>query len=103
MIVATQQLRGSGARAPICIAVHALLADDAESALTAAGAGHIVSCNSVVHATNQIDLSSIIVAGVAPPRYSDAALLIRIRVDRFDAHQRFRIAQSVDCIREEKF
>jgi len=64
MIAATAQLAASGAAAPVCIAVHALFAGDALQALTRAGAGRIVSCNSVVHASNRIDLAPVLAEGV---------------------------------------
>jgi len=64
MIAATQQLHAAGARAPLCVGVHALFVGDAMVALAAAGAGDIVSCNSVVHATNRIDLAPALAAAI---------------------------------------
>ena len=61
MAVAAQQVRAAGLAAPICIGVHALFAGDAQQTLAAAGVGRIVTCNSVVHPTNAID----VLAGVA--------------------------------------
>ncbi|MGE3320181.1 MAG: ribose-phosphate diphosphokinase [Candidatus Berkiella sp.] len=40
-----------------CIGVHALFADDAYEQLKAAGATNIITCNSITHPSNQIDLS----------------------------------------------
>ena len=57
MIAATQQLAAAGMRPPVCIAVHALLAPGAAAALAEAGAGRVISCNTVAHASNQIDVS----------------------------------------------
>lgn len=56
MATAVSHLRASGMPAPVCIGVHALFCDDALQALQAAGAGQIVSCNSIVHTTNAIDV-----------------------------------------------
>ncbi|MBI3284636.1 MAG: ribose-phosphate pyrophosphokinase [Burkholderiales bacterium] len=56
MISAVSHLKAAGLAAPVCIAVHALFAGDAYAALQAAGAGRIVSCNTVTHASNAIDL-----------------------------------------------
>jgi ribose-phosphate pyrophosphokinase len=57
MIAAVGQLRVAGmTRAPVCIGVHGLFADDAHAALSAAGAGEIVTCNTIAHATNRVDV-----------------------------------------------
>ncbi|MES2323549.1 MAG: ribose-phosphate diphosphokinase [Pseudomonadota bacterium] len=57
MIAATGQLAAAGMRAPVCIAVHALFAPGAAAALASAGAARVVSCNTVSHASNGIDLA----------------------------------------------
>jgi ribose-phosphate pyrophosphokinase len=57
MIAAIVQLRAAGmVRAPVCIGVHALFCGDAFAALSAAGAGEIVTCNTIVHPSNRIDV-----------------------------------------------
>ncbi|WP_295754577.1 ribose-phosphate pyrophosphokinase [Undibacterium sp.] len=56
MIAATLHLHAAGLVSPVCIAVHALFAGDAYAALQAAGVARIVSCNTVAHPSNQIDL-----------------------------------------------
>ncbi|WP_028006608.1 ribose-phosphate diphosphokinase [Solimonas flava] len=56
MIGAVEGLREQGFAAPLCIAVHPLFAGDAYVRLQAAGAGAIVSCNTIVHPSNGIDL-----------------------------------------------
>lgn len=56
MVAAAGQLQQAGAAAPICIAVHALFAGDAYSVLQRAGVAQVVSCNTVPHASNAIDL-----------------------------------------------
>jgi ribose-phosphate pyrophosphokinase len=43
-----------------CIVVHALFSEGAESVLRSAGARHIVSTNTVKHATNRIDVAPLI-------------------------------------------
>lgn len=57
MIAATTHLHAAGLAAPVCIAVHPVFAGDACAALQAAGVERIVSCNTIAHETNQIDLS----------------------------------------------
>jgi ribose-phosphate pyrophosphokinase len=42
--------------APVCVAVHALFADEAEAALRAAGVAQVVTTTSVPHTTNAIDI-----------------------------------------------
>lgn len=56
MVAAAGQLKQAGAAAPVCIAVHALFAGDACSVLQQAGVAGVVSCNTVPHASNAIDL-----------------------------------------------
>jgi ribose-phosphate pyrophosphokinase len=64
MATAVTQLRSAGMPEPVCIGVHALFCGDALHALKAAGAGQVVTCNSIPHASNAIDVLPDI-AGVA--------------------------------------
>ncbi len=54
MAHAVRLLREDGASAPVCVAIHALFAEGAAEALVEAGAGRIVTCDTVAHATNAI-------------------------------------------------
>ncbi len=45
---------------PICIGVHALFANQAYENILNAGANKVISCNTVEHCSNEIDLSSLI-------------------------------------------
>ncbi len=65
MIAAIGHLTEAGAPSPICVGVHAIFADDAYGALQAAGAATVVTCNTVPHASNGIDLDPGIAASVA--------------------------------------
>ena len=47
-----------GFAAPICVGVHPIFAGDALAALEAAGAARIVSCNTLPHRTNAIDVTA---------------------------------------------
>jgi ribose-phosphate pyrophosphokinase len=58
MIAAVAQLRALGLAAPACIGVHALFAGSAYAELEAAGAGSIVSCDTVRHASNRIGMGA---------------------------------------------
>jgi ribose-phosphate pyrophosphokinase len=60
MVETLNHLRSAGLAPPVCIAVHAVLAGDAESALRGAGAADVVTCNTIAHPTNRIDVSAAI-------------------------------------------
>jgi ribose-phosphate pyrophosphokinase len=64
MIDTVRQLKQAGLPDAVCIGVHAVFAGDAYDALMAAGAARIVTCNSVPHASNAIDLSSLLGDGI---------------------------------------
>lgn len=50
---------------PICIGIHALFSHDAYDHLLNAGVKEIVTCNTIPHVTNQIDISAILVDGMS--------------------------------------
>jgi ribose-phosphate pyrophosphokinase len=50
---------------PVCLAVHGLFAERADARLADAGVARIVTTNSVMHASNAVDLSAAIAQGVA--------------------------------------
>jgi ribose-phosphate pyrophosphokinase len=76
MAQAIAQLRKAGAAPPVCIVVHALFADDAEAVVRQAGPARIVSCNTLPHVSNQIDISPLLAAEAARLcRAASAALL----------------------------
>lgn len=54
------RLNGDGGPAPVCIAIHPIFADGAVEALRQVGARRVVSCNTIVHATNGIDVGPLI-------------------------------------------
>lgn len=64
MIEVLKQLAALGVSDATCIAVHALLSEQAEDALRRAGAARIVSTNTIKHRTNAIDVNATIVAAV---------------------------------------
>jgi ribose-phosphate pyrophosphokinase len=61
---AARQLQESGLAAPLCIGVHALFAGDAMEVLRAAGVARIVTCNTLAHPTNAIDVLGAIAEAV---------------------------------------
>ncbi|MEC4722969.1 ribose-phosphate pyrophosphokinase [Noviherbaspirillum sp. CPCC 100848] len=75
MIAAIQHLRAAGLPAPVCIAVHGVFADGAVADMQAAGAGRIVTCNTIGHATNDISVEEAVASAAAEvmPQLSFAA------------------------------
>ena len=64
MATTVRTLRAAGFAAPVCIGVHAVFAGDALAALHAAGAGLVVSCNTLQHPTNAIDVSEALAESI---------------------------------------
>ena len=64
MVAAVTQLRTQGSAPPTCVGIHAVMADDAARALLAAGAARVVTCNTVPHPTNAIDVRPALTAVV---------------------------------------
>lgn len=60
MIETVGHLRRAGLAAPVCIAVHAVFAGNAEAELRAAGAAEVVSCDTIKHPSNRIALGAIL-------------------------------------------
>lgn len=60
MAEAVARVNGCGGPQPVCIAIHPVFADGAVADVRAAGAGRVVSCNTIAHATNAIDVSPLI-------------------------------------------
>lgn len=61
---AIARLRELGAAPPVCVGVHGIFADAACEELRAAGAGRVVTCNTIAHVTNGIDVSTLLAAGI---------------------------------------
>lgn len=64
MIGTVQRLRAVGAPAPVCVGVHAVFADGALGELRASGAAEVVTCNTIVHPSNRIDVTGLIGAAL---------------------------------------
>jgi ribose-phosphate pyrophosphokinase len=63
LAVAAEALHAGGLAPPACIIVHPLFAGDAEAVLRAAGVSRIVSCNTVTHPSNGIDIGGALADG----------------------------------------
>jgi ribose-phosphate pyrophosphokinase len=61
MIATIKHLKQMHTKSPICIGIHGLFIGNAYENLIKAGAHTIISCNTIPHSTNQIDLSSDII------------------------------------------
>jgi ribose-phosphate pyrophosphokinase len=64
MIETVAHLKAAGMRPPVCIGVHGIFAGNAHQELLTAGAARVVTCNTVPHASNGIDLSDLLVEAV---------------------------------------
>ena len=63
-IAAVGHLRRAGLAPPVCVGVHAIFAGNAYRALQNAGAARIVTCNTIAHPSNAIDVSALVAGGV---------------------------------------
>jgi ribose-phosphate pyrophosphokinase len=57
LIQATKNIKKLNMKAPVCIGIHAIFADNAFADLVEAGVKDIVTCNTIRHPTNKIDVS----------------------------------------------
>jgi ribose-phosphate pyrophosphokinase len=64
MAVAAGLVRKAFGTGPVCVGVHAVFAPDAMQVLEAAGAGRVVTCSTLPHPTNAIDVTPEIVQAV---------------------------------------
>jgi ribose-phosphate pyrophosphokinase len=75
MAEAAHSLRERGFDAPVCIGVHAVFAGDAADVLQASGCGRVVTCNTLPHPSNAIDVTAALAEAVrmmlAHPRTAD--------------------------------
>lgn len=62
MIATIGHLRRAGLPAPVCLGVHAVFAEGAYEELLAQGAARVVTCNTIQHPSNDIDLAARIAA-----------------------------------------
>ena len=63
--MATFLLERHGYTSPVCVVVHPIFAGDSYDRLVEAGAGQIVSTNTIAHASNVQDLSPELAAAAA--------------------------------------
>jgi ribose-phosphate pyrophosphokinase len=62
MIETVNHLKSAGMKSAVCIGVHAVFANNAYQELMKAGASSIITCNTIQHESNRIDLSDMIIS-----------------------------------------
>lgn len=60
MIETVKHLKESGMNPPVCIGIHAVFSEDSYELLQKSGVKRIVTCNTIPHSTNTIDISSLL-------------------------------------------
>ena len=64
MLATIAHLRHLGTAAPVCVGIHAVCADGAHQRLLAAGAARVVTCSTIAHPSNGIDVGMLVAEGV---------------------------------------
>ena len=64
MIETVEHLKRAEMKPPICIGVHAVFAGNAYEELMKSGAAMVITCNTIPHKTNKIDLSDILAENI---------------------------------------
>lgn len=64
MLEAVRLLKQAGWPAPICLAVHGVFAKDAYRRLQEAGPAAILTCNTIIHRSNEIDVLDLVAPAV---------------------------------------
>lgn len=59
MIQTVGHLKNAGMKPPICVGVHGIFAGEAYADLLAAGAAKVVTCNTILHKSNGIEISDL--------------------------------------------
>ena len=60
LIETIKHLKNAGMQPPVCIGVHGVFADQAYEDLKSAGACEVVTCNTIPHPSNKIDISDLL-------------------------------------------
>lgn len=65
MIETVGHLRVAGMAAPVCIGVHPVFAGSAYDDLIVAGAAQVISCNTIQHPSNRIDVTDMLAMAIS--------------------------------------
>ena len=60
MIETIGHLKKAGMKKPVCIGIHGIFANNAYSDLIAAGAKEVITCNTILHESNKIEIDEIL-------------------------------------------
>ncbi len=60
MIETVKHLKEAGMASPVCIGIHAVFSEDSYELLQKSGIQRIVTCNTIPHPTNTIDISTLL-------------------------------------------
>lgn len=63
MTETVSHIRKAGMRPPVCVGVHAVFAQNAFEDLMKAGPAKIITCNTIMHESNGIDISDLLIRG----------------------------------------
>ncbi|HAT8820457.1 ribose-phosphate pyrophosphokinase [Legionella pneumophila serogroup 1] len=72
MIETVKQLQQTGVKSVLCIGVHALFAKEAYSLLSGIKGVQTITCNTIRHATNTVDVSDLIVEALVKNKFAKA-------------------------------
>ena len=64
MIETVNHLKAAKMKSPVCIGVHAVFAGEAYNALLKSGVEHVVTCNTIAHPSNKINLCATLVSEI---------------------------------------
>jgi ribose-phosphate pyrophosphokinase len=64
MIETVNHLNKAGMKPPVCIGVHAVFSGNAFEELSGSGIGEIITCNTVPHLSNAIDITALILKSI---------------------------------------
>lgn len=64
MIETVNHLKKAGMKPPVCIGVHAVFAGNAYEELQNAGVDSIITCNTIAHASNALDVTALMAASL---------------------------------------
>ena len=60
MIETVKHLKKAGMKPPVCIGIHPVFAENAYLALVNSGIGKVITCNTILHESNGIDISELV-------------------------------------------
>ncbi|HEX5883412.1 MAG TPA: ribose-phosphate pyrophosphokinase [Pyrinomonadaceae bacterium] len=87
MIETIEHLKRAGLTPPVCIGVHAVFARAAYEELLAAGPARIVTCNTITHSSNAIDIADLLADGVRETQGSFQAAMNLLSEKKYSHEQ----------------